>query len=79
MCDDLGIHCSKAPSACYDANPLSSPAGCRPANDVSEYSKLDFDILEINILMQMQATMPSKDLYSYSNHANMGAIADGTT
>lgn len=77
-CDDIGIHSSEAPSACSDPNPLSPLAGYRPANDISEYSKLDLDILELDILMQMQAYDAAQDLYSYGKHATMGAIADGT-
>lgn len=64
---------------CCHPNPLSFPVGCRPANDLSKYSKLDLDILEIDIVMQMHATMPAKELYSHGKHATIGAIADGTT
>ena len=64
---------------CCHPNPLSFPVGCRPANDLSKYSKLDLDILEIDIVMQMHATMPAKELYSHEKHATIGAIADGTT
>jgi len=67
-CDDIGIHSSEFKSSCVDEPNNKALAGYRPASNVKEFSQLDLDILEMDILLQMGAYDAVDDLYSYGKH-----------
>lgn len=77
MCTDIGIHQSRA-STCVDASPTQPLAGYTPSTDVRNFAKLDLDISEIDVLMQMEAYGPAEDLYAYGKHSTMGSDDDRT-
>jgi hypothetical protein len=81
QCDDIGVHESEktedAP-VCEDIDVLNSLAGYKPASDVREYGRLDLDLRELDILMQMKAYTAAEDLYLYGRHvkgANGGSLS----
>lgn len=70
-CDDIGQHTSGSGINCNDRDQETSLAGFTPTTDVGNYAKLDLDILEIKILMEMQAYQAVDDLYTYGKHAEV--------
>jgi len=71
-CDDIGVHETEINNEvpeCNDPEINAHLAGYRPANDVREYSRLDLDIREMDVLLQMKAYSAAKELYSYGKHA----------
>ncbi|KAL3938414.1 MAG: hypothetical protein SGBAC_006676 [Bacillariaceae sp.] len=80
-CDDIGIYSSEvtdeAPS-CIDEGVRVNLAGYTPANDVSDYSRIDLDLREIDILMQMNAYKAAEETYMYGKNVenpNGGALS----
>ncbi|KAG7349119.1 low iron-inducible periplasmic protein [Nitzschia inconspicua] len=71
QCSDIGFHeaeiTQEAPE-CTDPDVFSSLAGYRPSTDVRELSRLDLDIRQMDILMQMKAFEAAEELYSYGKH-----------
>eukprot|EP00529_Nitzschia_sp_RCC80_P009220 CAMPEP_0113473526 /NCGR_PEP_ID=MMETSP0014_2-20120614/18092_1 /TAXON_ID=2857 /ORGANISM="Nitzschia sp." /LENGTH=2243 /DNA_ID=CAMNT_0000366301 /DNA_START=471 /DNA_END=7202 /DNA_ORIENTATION=+ /assembly_acc=CAM_ASM_000159 len=75
-CDDIGVHVSyetDESARCDDPDVYEPLAGYRPASDVREAAKLDLDIREIEILMEMKAYGAALDLYTYGKHVNGGS------
>lgn len=72
QCDDIGVHTTESASSCRDPAALSYLAGYRPATDVRGYAQLDYDIQELDVLMQMEAYDAAEELYSYGKHATTG-------
>jgi len=70
-CDDIGVYetevTDEAPS-CIDEGPRVNLAGYTPANDVSDYSRVDLDLREIDILMQMNAFKAAEETYLYGKN-----------
>jgi len=77
-CDDVGVHTMETSNACVDPDERDALAGYRPATDVRNYSKLDLDIQEIDILLKMEAYGPAEDLYTYGKHSATDSAADRT-
>jgi len=77
-CEDIGVHSTEPPSACSDPSTTSALAGYTPAHDVREFAQMDLDILELDILMQMEAFEAAADLYSFGKHVSLGSNGDGT-
>jgi hypothetical protein len=73
-CEDVGKHFSESATtkACTDPNPQSPLANYKPTSDVLEFSKMDLDILELDILLKMEAYEAAQDLYSYGKHVSIG-------
>ena len=78
QCADVGVHTTEAVSSCRDPPMLSPLAGYRPASDVRGYAHLDYDIQELDILMQMEAYSAAEELYLYGKHASTGNEDDRT-
>ncbi|KAL3918581.1 MAG: hypothetical protein SGILL_004169 [Bacillariaceae sp.] len=72
-CSDIGVHdaevTDEAPE-CNDPDVFAPLAGYRPASDVREYARLDLDIREMDILLQMRAFGAAEELYSYGKHVS---------
>jgi hypothetical protein len=78
-CADVGSYSSDtSPSTCQDPVVDLPLAGYTPGSDVRGVAKLDLDILELDILMQMQAYSAAEDLYSYGRHATLTGASDVT-
>jgi hypothetical protein len=70
-CSDIGKHEAEATDEapeCDDPDVFARLAGYRPASDVREYARLDLDIREMDVLLQMKAFAAAEDLYSYGKH-----------
>ncbi|VEU41835.1 unnamed protein product [Pseudo-nitzschia multistriata] len=71
-CDDIGVHTLEeddgAPK-CKDPDFDASLAGYRPASDVRDYARLDLDMREMDVLLQMEAYGAVDELYTYGKHA----------
>jgi Low iron-inducible periplasmic protein len=78
-CDDVGTHETENDDVCVDPGTLSPLAAYKPSTDVREYAQLDLDIIELDILLQMEAYEASDDLYSFGKHASIGAGGDGAS
>ena len=74
-CDDIGIHVTESQGVCTDPGPLRPLAGYRPSRSVGDAAMIDLDILELDILIQRNATEAARNLYSYGRHS----IVDRTT
>jgi hypothetical protein len=74
QCDDVGVHKLETTSSCTDPALRPHLAGYTPFSDVREYAQLDLDILEIDILMEMEAYDAAYDLYTFGKH--VPTIAD---
>lgn len=73
-CADIGYH--KDPSLeidCSDVDEIKSLCGYRTRTDAGEYAQLDLDILELDVLMAMEAYEAAEELYSFGRHAHTGA------
>mmetsp|Transcript_6806 Transcript_6806/g.10716 ORF Transcript_6806/g.10716 Transcript_6806/m.10716 type:complete len:1726 (-) Transcript_6806:104-5281(-) len=75
QCDDIGVHeaevTDEAPE-CDDPDVFAPLAGYKPSSDVREYSRLDLDIRQIDILLQMKAYNAADEVYSYGKHVHVG-------
>jgi hypothetical protein len=78
QCDDIGVHSTESASSCRDPSALRSLAGYRPATDVRRYAQMDYDIQELDILMQMEAYVAAEELYTYGKHAYTEIDGDKT-
>ncbi|KAG7374724.1 low iron-inducible periplasmic protein [Nitzschia inconspicua] len=70
-CSDIGIHeaeITQEVPECTDPDVFSSLAGYRPSTDVREFARLDLDIRQMDILLQMKAFDAAEELYSYGKH-----------
>lgn len=70
-CDDIGVHTSEMTDEskqCKDPNTMTSMAGYNPASDVGEFSQLDLDIRQLDILLEMKAYAAAENLYNYGKH-----------
>eukprot|EP00547_Thalassionema_nitzschioides_P018160 CAMPEP_0194239472 /NCGR_PEP_ID=MMETSP0158-20130606/5916_1 /TAXON_ID=33649 /ORGANISM="Thalassionema nitzschioides, Strain L26-B" /LENGTH=2221 /DNA_ID=CAMNT_0038973949 /DNA_START=97 /DNA_END=6759 /DNA_ORIENTATION=+ len=70
-CDDIGQHISDSNIGCNDGDKDTPLAGFMPTTNVREYAQLDLDVLEIKILMEMEAYQAADDLYSHGKHAEV--------
>lgn len=77
-CQDVGVHISETTSSCKDQSDKKSLAGYQPATSAGNFAVLDLDILELDILMQMQAYGAAQDLYSFGKHTMSGLDGDST-
>ncbi|GAX12483.1 hypothetical protein FisN_24Hh058 [Fistulifera solaris] len=75
QCDDIGKHSTETTSSCTDPPARTPLAGYKPYSDVSEESKIDLDILEMGIMMEMEAYEAAEDLYFYGKHVS--SASDG--
>jgi hypothetical protein len=81
-CADIGKHASDDTigSPCRDPTAGQPLAGYTPSSNARPFAELDLDILELDILMQMQAYSAAEDLYTYGKHVTVSATggSDGT-
>lgn len=77
VCADVGSHASES-TPCSDPDPRLPLTGYNPTTNVLSFAKLDLDLQELDILLQMQAYGPAEDLYSYGKHA-IATSAGGST
>lgn len=68
-CADVGVDKSGNVAPCVDFNPKSALAGYRPSTAVANFARIDLDILEMDILLQMGAYSPAEDLYMFGKHS----------
>uniref|UniRef100_A0A7S4AQH0 Uncharacterized protein n=1 Tax=Pseudo-nitzschia australis TaxID=44445 RepID=A0A7S4AQH0_9STRA len=74
-CDDIGVHLSEETDGaprCKDSDADAHLAGYEPASDIRDYSRLDLDIREMDVLLQMKAYSAVEELYMYGKHARGG-------
>jgi len=79
-CDDIGVHeteISETAPKCTDPDMDAHLAGYRPSTDVREYSQLDLDIREMDVLLQMKAYDAVDEIYTYGKHARKSGISLG--
>lgn len=74
-CDDVGKHLTETTSTCTNPPARPSLAGYKPYTDVAEEAQIDLDILELGILMEMEAYEAAEDLYIYGKHVS--SASDG--
>jgi len=68
-CQEIGDYKTGTGSLCSAEPKLRPMAGYVPSSDVKEIAKIDLDILQINILMQMEAYDAVKDIYNFGKNA----------
>ena len=80
-CKDIGVHTSEMAAGakkCQDPDPLASMAGYTPTSDVREFSRLDLDMKQLDILLTMKAFTAAENLYTYGKHVgdlNVGSMS----
>jgi Low iron-inducible periplasmic protein len=70
-CGDIGVHESELANdetKCQDPAEFTSMAGYTPASDVGEFSRLDLDMRQLDILLRMKAYSAADNLYTYGKH-----------
>ena len=70
-CKDIGVHKSEIADGakkCKDPDALTSMAGYTPTSDVREFSRLDLDMKQLDILLTMKAFTAAENLYTYGKH-----------
>jgi hypothetical protein len=70
-CKDIGVHNSETADGakkCQDPDALASMAGYTPTSDVREFSRLDLDMKQLDILLTMKAFTAAENLYTYGKH-----------
>lgn len=79
-CEDVGKNFSESATtnACADPNPQNPLANYKPTSDVLAFSKMDLDVLELDILLKMEAYEAAQELYSYGKHVSIGDGSDAS-
>lgn len=70
-CSDIGVHekeMTDSSMLCKDPDPMASLAGYKPASAVSEYARIDLDMRQLDILLQMKAYAAAEKLYTHGKH-----------
>lgn len=71
-CSDIGIHSSERDDAtvqCKEADELTLLAGYKAKYPVSDFARLDLDMREIDLLLNMKAYDAAENLYTYGKHS----------
>ena len=69
-CQDIGFHrSSELDIDCDDDEEIAALSGYRTRTDAGEFSQLDLDIQELDILMAMEAYEAAEELYRFGRHA----------
>ena len=70
-CSDIGVHegdMTNEELSCSDPVPFGRMAGYEPASSVNQFARLDLDMRQLDILLQMQAYSAAENLYTYGRH-----------
>jgi hypothetical protein len=73
-----GTGTSLWPPTCVDPDPLQALAGYTPTSDIQSVSMLDRDILQIQFLLEAEATSLAIEVYQYGSNA-IGDDDDNTS
>ena len=75
-CSDIGVHKTESngtAAACKDPGPMGYLAGYKPKYNVGEFARLDFDMREMDILLEMGAHAAAENIYTYGKHVQSTA------
>ena len=76
-CSDIGVHGAEMTNeelSCRDPGMLIEMAGYKPATDVRDFGRLDLDMRQLDILLQMKAYEAAENLYTHGKHVQ---VAEG--
>jgi len=68
LCEDIGQHETEQQLMCTNIQVTTPMAGYTPKTDVRELMRLDLDILEMEILLEMNAIDAASELYELGKH-----------
>ncbi len=70
-CSDIGVHemeMTDDAMLCKDPDPMISLAGYKPASDVGDFARIDLDMRQLDILLEMKAYAAAENLYTHGKH-----------
>lgn len=76
-CSDIGVHekeMTDSSMACKDPDPMASLAGYKPASPVSDYARIDLDMRQLDILLEMKAYAAAENLYTHGKHVQSADV-----